>query len=63
MEVLTSTFNEPNSNYFIVIEDNAFKNKKTTQPLMGPLILIGSVKLNLTGIENTSNTYTAGQTI
>jgi hypothetical protein len=36
MEVLTSTFNEPNSNYFIVIEDNAFKNKKTTQPLMDP---------------------------
>ncbi|CAI2174672.1 3054_t:CDS:10, partial [Funneliformis geosporum] len=35
LNVLESTFNQPNANYYIVIDDNAVKDLKTDQPLMG----------------------------
>ncbi|CAG8660766.1 7170_t:CDS:2, partial [Funneliformis mosseae] len=35
LNVLESTFNQPNGNYYIVIDDNAVKDFKTDQPLMG----------------------------
>jgi len=33
--VLPSTFNEPNSNYFVTIDDNTVKNLQNNQPIIG----------------------------
>jgi len=35
IKVLESTFNQPNSMYYIVVNDNAIKYWKSNQPLMG----------------------------
>ncbi|CAG8517544.1 16437_t:CDS:10 [Funneliformis mosseae] len=35
LDVLESTFNQPNANYYIVINDNVVKDWKTNQPLIG----------------------------
>ncbi len=35
LNVLESTFNQPNAKYYIVISDNAVKDSETNQPLMG----------------------------
>jgi len=35
LNVLESTFNQPNAKYYIVISDNAVKDLETNQPLMG----------------------------
>ena len=35
MSVLSSTFNQDNAEYGIIVDDDAFKNKKTGQPLLG----------------------------
>ncbi len=35
LNVLESTFNQPNAKYYIVISDNAVEDLETNQPLMG----------------------------
>ncbi|RIA81069.1 hypothetical protein C1645_837559 [Glomus cerebriforme] len=35
INVLESTFNQPNANYYIVIEDNAVKDRISNQPIVG----------------------------
>ena len=34
-DVLSSTFNEPNSKYFVTIDDDAVKNIQNNQPMIG----------------------------
>ena len=35
VDILKSTFNEPDENYYVVVEDNAVRNLVTHQPLVG----------------------------
>ncbi|RIA88249.1 hypothetical protein C1645_826666 [Glomus cerebriforme] len=35
IKVLESTFNQPNSNYYVVVQDDAIKDWNTNQPLIG----------------------------
>jgi len=35
MNILESTFNQPNANYYIVIADNTVKDWKSSQTLIG----------------------------
>src|SRR4051794_7867746 len=35
IEILSSTFNRANADYYVVIDDDAIKNKKNSQPLIG----------------------------
>ena len=35
IKVLESTFNQPNSTYYIIISDNSIKDRKSNQPLIG----------------------------
>ena len=37
IKVLESTFNQPNSSYYIVVDDNAVKGWTSNQPLLGVL--------------------------